>query len=181
MVVLSTTDVPLNYTWCQSCHSFFCYYWPWYQCTRTCYRSIIWLQLHLKKFLLQLTSTVKLPGEIFYDKHMVMHTGTHTSDVSLTREYQKHMSTTALKHGVIDQDKYKKQATKKLYRKVILFSEWCWCCAKICENGFVIKTSLHHCHFLVHTQNHMVSEGWIRIEIYYLIQNWDMEYAQYYT
>ena len=40
---------------------------------------------------------------------MVMYTGTLTSDVSLASEFQKHLSTAARKHGVIDQGKLKKE------------------------------------------------------------------------
>ena len=36
-----------------------------------------------KRFIFQLISTMQLPGEIFYDTQIVMHTGTRTSDVSL--------------------------------------------------------------------------------------------------
>ena len=38
---------------------------------------------------------------------MVMHTGTHTYDVSLAGKFQKRLSTAVRKHGVIDQGKYK--------------------------------------------------------------------------
>ena len=44
---------------------------------------------------------------------MVMHTETHTLYVSLAREFQKHLSTAARKHGVIDKCKYRKQASKR--------------------------------------------------------------------
>ena len=43
-----------------------------------------------------------------YDTQMVMHTGNRTYDISLAREYQKHLSNAARKHGVIDQVKYKR-------------------------------------------------------------------------
>ena len=46
-------------------------------------------------------STVQLPGEKYYDTHMVMHTGIRTSGVSLASEFQKDLSTAALKHVVI--------------------------------------------------------------------------------
>ena len=46
----------------------------------------------VKKNLFQLISTVKLLGAKFYETHMVMHTGTHTSDASLARNFQKHLS-----------------------------------------------------------------------------------------
>ena len=39
---------------------------------------------------------------------MVMHTVTHTSDVSLDREFQKHLSNASRKHEATDQGKYKK-------------------------------------------------------------------------
>ena len=47
-----------------------------------------------------------------YDTHMVMHTGAPTSNVILAREFQKHLSTAARKHGVIDKGKCKNQAGK---------------------------------------------------------------------
>ena len=50
-------------------------------------------------------STVKLPGEESYDTQMVMHTGNRTYDVSLDREFQKHLSNAARKNGLIDQVK----------------------------------------------------------------------------
>ena len=59
-----------------------------------------------KKFLLQWMSTVQLPGENIYDINMVMITGTCASNVSLARKLQKHLSTAARKHGVVDQGKY---------------------------------------------------------------------------
>ena len=61
-----------------------------------------------KRFLFKLISTVQIPGEKGYDTKMVIHTGIRTSDVSLSSEFQKHMSTVTRKYGVIDQGKYKK-------------------------------------------------------------------------
>ena len=58
-----------------------------------------------KIFHLQLISTVKLQGAKSYDKIMVILTGTYTSDVSLARNFQKHLSNEAQKHGVLDQAK----------------------------------------------------------------------------
>ena len=65
-----------------------------------------------KMLLFQLISTVKLTGAKSYGIQMVMHTGIRTSDVILATECQKHLSTGAHKHGVIDKRKYKKQASK---------------------------------------------------------------------
>ena len=70
-----------------------------------------------KRFLLQLMSTVKLLGEKIYDTQIVMHTGTRTYGVSLSSEFQKHISTVAHKHGFIDQEKCKKRASKKSGKK----------------------------------------------------------------
>ena len=55
-----------------------------------------------KRFLFQWMSTVQLLDEKCYDTHMVMHTVTRKSDVSLASEFQKYLSTAAHKHGVID-------------------------------------------------------------------------------
>ena len=48
---------------------------------------------------------MQLMGAKRYDTKMVMHTVTRTSDVSLAREFQKHMSHVERKYGVIDQGK----------------------------------------------------------------------------
>ena len=48
---------------------------------------------------------MKLTGAKIYDTQMVMNNGTHTSDVSLDREFQKHLSNAARKNGLIDQVK----------------------------------------------------------------------------
>ena len=54
-----------------------------------------------KRFLLQLMSSVQLPGVNRYDTHMVMHTGNCKSDVISASEFQKHLSPAVRKHGVI--------------------------------------------------------------------------------
>ena len=66
-----------------------------------------------KRFLFKLISTVQIPGEKGYDTKMVIHTGIRTSDVSLASEFQKHLSTEARKHGVIDQGKCKNGQVNK--------------------------------------------------------------------
>ena len=58
-----------------------------------------------KRFLFQSISTFQLPGKKGYDTRMIMQTGTHTPGVSLSSEFQKHLSTVARKHGGIDQGK----------------------------------------------------------------------------
>ena len=47
--------------------------------------SVYGIKIINKWFLLQLMSTVQLPGAKRYDKPMIMHTGTRTYDVGLER------------------------------------------------------------------------------------------------
>ena len=77
---------------------------------------------------------MQLPGAKIHDIKMVMKTGTCTSNVSLVIEFQKHLSNAAYKHGVIDQGKYKKRASKNLDIKGIscLGGYWFW--AQRCED-----------------------------------------------
>ena len=42
-----------------------------------------------------------------------MHNVTRTSNISLARELQKHLSNAELKNGFIDQGKYKKMASRQ--------------------------------------------------------------------
>ena len=49
--------------------------------------------------------TVQLPGSIFFDSHMQMHTGTQKDDVSQAKELQQHLTKKHHKYGVIDQGK----------------------------------------------------------------------------
>ena len=44
-----------------------------------------------------------MTGAKGYSKYMVIHTGNHTYDVSLAREFQKHPYNAEFKQGVIDQ------------------------------------------------------------------------------
>ena len=52
-------------------------------------------------------STVKLPGPKRFDSQMKMHTGTQKDDVSLAKEFQKHLTRKHRKYEVIDQRKIK--------------------------------------------------------------------------
>ena len=108
-----------------------------------------------------------------------MHTGTCTFDVILASEFQKHLSTDARKHGVIDKGKLKKRASKRNWTEKEYHVQNDADVAQKDVIFFVLQTSFHHLHFLVHIQNHMVPEGRVSINICDFIQNWDMEYAQY--
>ena len=118
----------------------------------------------------QLMSTLQLPGEKGYKINMFMHTGTRTYDVSLAREFQKHLSNVEHKHGLIDQGKHKKGKVNESSKKGnIMFRRILMLCTKMLR-CFVIQTSFHHCNFVVHQKNRMVSGGWLSITIWYLIQ-----------
>ena len=70
-----------------------------------------------KRFILQLMSTVQLPSGKRYHKQMVIYTGTCTSNGSFSREFQKYLSTAALKHGVIYQGKNKNRQVNEIGKK----------------------------------------------------------------
>ena len=50
-------------------------------------------------------ATTKLTDSKGYDTKMRIHSATSTTDVSLAREFQNHLSDEAHKHGVIYQSK----------------------------------------------------------------------------
>ena len=117
------------------------------------------LNATVKRFLLQLISTVQLPGAKSYDTQMVIHIGTRKFDVRLARKSQKHLSGVARKHGVIYQNKYKNgQVNKRGQRGNIMFRMMMMFFTKMLKHS-VIQNSFHHFHFVLHTKNHMVSEG----------------------
>ena len=58
-----------------------------------------------KGFIFQLMDTVQLLGSKRFDTQMAVHTATKNTDVSLAQEFQKHLSSESLKHGIIDPGK----------------------------------------------------------------------------
>ena len=147
---MSTADVSLNYNCFQCINKSFKIL-----AVESVNKDILWPQYHKKKFLLQLTSTVKLTDERGYDTQIVTCNVTHTYDVSLVKKL-KDLLHLEIKHGVIDQRKYKKKQVNEsghkgsiMFRRVPMSQTNMLRC-------FVIKTSFHHCNFVVHTQRHMV-------------------------
>ena len=65
-----------------------------------------------KRYMYQLMSNVQLPGSNVFDSHILMHSCTQKQDVSLAKEFQKHLSKDDRKHGFIDQGKYSKRYSK---------------------------------------------------------------------
>ena len=77
----------------------------------------------------------------------------------------------AHKHGVIDKNKNKKgQLNESGQKRNIMFMRMLILRTNMLI-FFVIHINFHHFHFIVHTQNHMVSEGSLSITICDLIQN----------
>ena len=54
-----------------------------------------------KRYIYQLISTVKLTGSKTFDSHILMHSCEPKKDVSLAKEFQKHLSKDDHKHRVI--------------------------------------------------------------------------------
>ena len=65
-----------------------------------------------KRHMYQLMSTVKLRRSKIFEKKIRMHSCTQKKDVSLAKEFQKHISNDDPKHGFIDQGKDIKRASK---------------------------------------------------------------------
>ena len=55
---------------------------------------------------------VQLPGSVSYDSQMKMHTSTASSDISLARIFQKHLSDPTRAYGFLDHGKDIKSASK---------------------------------------------------------------------
>ena len=133
-----------------------CYYRPWYQQTRTCQRSSRWNQRHWQtvSFLININSEISgskrvwnTDGYAHWNPCIWCYFGQIIS---------KHLYDAERKHEVIYKGKYKKGQVngsgKKwniMFRMMLMLRKNMWGC-------FVIQTSFHHCHFVVHTQNHMV-------------------------
>ena len=58
-------------------------------------------------------SNFQLPGLKKTDSQILMNSCTQKNDVSIIKKFQKNMYKEHLKHGVIDQGKYRKIASKR--------------------------------------------------------------------
>ena len=65
-----------------------------------------------KRFLSMLNTTVQMPGASSYDSQMEIHTSTKNTDINLAREFQKHISDPTRAHGLLDNGKDRKNASK---------------------------------------------------------------------
>ena len=61
----------------------------------------------------KLISTVQFPGSKIFEKQILTHSCTQKKDISLAKQFQKHLSNDDRKHGVISQGKDRKRASKR--------------------------------------------------------------------
>ena len=64
-----------------------------------------------KLYMYQSIYNVQLPRSRIFESHILMHSCTPKNDVSLAKEFQKHLSKDYHKYGVIGQVKYRKIST----------------------------------------------------------------------
>ena len=65
-----------------------------------------------KLYIYQLMSNVQLTGSKTFDLKILMYPFTQNNDISLAKEFKKHLSKEHCKHGVIDQVKCRNLASK---------------------------------------------------------------------
>ena len=65
-----------------------------------------------KRYIYQFVSNVQLSGSKTFDSQILMHYFTQNNDVSIAKQFQKHLSRENRKHVGIDQVKYRKRASK---------------------------------------------------------------------
>ena len=75
-------------------------------------KEVYGLNTIYKRYIYQLISNVQLAGSKIFDSQIIMYSCTQNNDVSLTKEFQKHMSMEHRKYGVIYHGKYRKIASK---------------------------------------------------------------------
>ena len=63
-----------------------------------------------KRYIYQLMSIFQLPGSNRFDSQMQMHTSKQNNDVSLAKEFQRHLTKEHLENGVIDKGKFNKRS-----------------------------------------------------------------------
>ena len=66
-----------------------------------------------KCYMYQLMSTVQLPVSKTFDSLIIIHSCAPKKDVSLAKEFQKHLSKDDCKRGFIEQVKYRKRSSKR--------------------------------------------------------------------
>ena len=62
-----------------------------------------------------LTTTVQLPGATTNNSQMLMYTSMSNTDISISREFKKHLSDPTCAHGLIDHGKDRKRDSKRKF------------------------------------------------------------------
>ena len=65
-----------------------------------------------KRFLSMLMAAVNIPSTATGDSQKIMHTSISNTEISLAREFQKHVPEPTRAYEFIDHEKYRKQAIK---------------------------------------------------------------------
>ena len=71
------------------------------------------LNATVKNFLTMLTTTLQLPGSGTTNSQMAMYKSSSNTDISLAKEYQKHILEPRRTHGLIDHRKDREQDIKR--------------------------------------------------------------------
>ena len=96
-----------------------------------------------------------LPDAKAYESHTVMHTSTANTDISLEREFQKHLSDPTRAQGLLDHSKYIKHASKQKVLIMSIMSKKTRICHTFQLKCHVQKLSSQNFHFVVRIQNLM--------------------------
>ena len=99
-----------------------------------------------------------------------MHSCTPKKDVSLAKEFQKHLSKDVCKHGFIYQVKYRKRSSKRKWTDREYHVQYNADVAHKDVKFIVIPTNSQHYHCVVRSQILVEQGGWLSIIIYVLIQ-----------
>ena len=94
-----------------------------------------------------------------------MHPYTQKKYVSLTKEFQKYQYNDDRKHGVMDQVKDRKIASKRKWIDIEYHVQGNADVAHKDVKCIVILNNSHHFHSVVHIQSLMEQGGWVRIII----------------
>ena len=87
-----------------------------------------------KCYIYQLMYTVQLTGLKTFDSQIIMYYFTQKNDVNLEKQFQKHLSVHNRKHGVIDQVKDRKRASK-----IKCIDRFFWNCFSRLTSFFCVK------------------------------------------
>ena len=100
-------------------------------------------------------TNVQLPGAEDYGSHMAMHTSTANTDISLAREFRKHISDSTWAHGLFYHIKGIKCASKRKWSELDYHIQDKNMCHTYQLKCSVQELSSRNFHFLVRMQDIM--------------------------